>query len=606
MPVFGNPLGLLALLGIPAVLAIHFLQRKAVTLPVSTLFLLERTHREAAGGRRVDRLIPSLPMWMQLLAVLLLAWLLAEPRFPHAQQVQRVAVVLDSSASMEAFRTKWLPALTEEISEMRGLATEVELTVMESMPGRPRLYSGTWPGELAARLETWRPRDGLHDPGAALRLARSLVSREGAVLYLTDTPWPDAPVGVTTLAIGEAVENTGFTGLSFVSTEDGPMWQALVKNHGTAPARREWWIESATSRSQAATLELAPGAWTTLQGIMPAEERQVRLRLSPDGFPLDDVLPMLAPRPKTLRCHSSPSPAHAALAERLLGALEAVESVGPTAEADWTLASHDPLDPAATATAGPGLWLVEDGTSAGSYLTGGILAEPHPLMNGLNWQSLLVRETLRLEPAANDTVLLWQEERPLLILRPQGTGPGLLIVNFDIRHSNAEKLPAFLLLLHRHIEGLREARIAPAALNLETGQPLRIAREAGRPLDIRFHDAEGKARPVPEEARETAGGRLRAPLEPGFAEYRQGDTELLQAALHFADAREADFRACATARGGTAESSASRMQRQTKADPWWRPALLLLLPALLLAWKFTRRNPSEEASAPAALSGTSP
>ena len=47
-----NPLGLLALLGIPAVLAIHFLQRKAVELPVSTLFLLERTQREAASGRR--------------------------------------------------------------------------------------------------------------------------------------------------------------------------------------------------------------------------------------------------------------------------------------------------------------------------------------------------------------------------------------------------------------------------------------------------------------------------------------------------------------------------------------------------------------------------
>ena len=73
MIILANPLGLLALLGIPTILAIHFLQRKAREIPVSTLFLLDQTRREAASGRRFDRLIPSIPLWMQLLAVLLLA-----------------------------------------------------------------------------------------------------------------------------------------------------------------------------------------------------------------------------------------------------------------------------------------------------------------------------------------------------------------------------------------------------------------------------------------------------------------------------------------------------------------------------------------------------
>jgi len=39
MLTLANPLGLLALLGIPAVLAIHFLQRRSIALPVSTWFL---------------------------------------------------------------------------------------------------------------------------------------------------------------------------------------------------------------------------------------------------------------------------------------------------------------------------------------------------------------------------------------------------------------------------------------------------------------------------------------------------------------------------------------------------------------------------------------
>lgn|GEM_PF-3448187 len=37
-----NPLGLLALIAIPIVMAIHFLQRRAQVIPSSTLFLLEK------------------------------------------------------------------------------------------------------------------------------------------------------------------------------------------------------------------------------------------------------------------------------------------------------------------------------------------------------------------------------------------------------------------------------------------------------------------------------------------------------------------------------------------------------------------------------------
>ena len=73
----GNPLGLLALLGLPAVLAVHFLQRRARREVVSTLFLLTPLHRESESGRRWERLRTSWPLWLQLLAVLVLAWLMA-------------------------------------------------------------------------------------------------------------------------------------------------------------------------------------------------------------------------------------------------------------------------------------------------------------------------------------------------------------------------------------------------------------------------------------------------------------------------------------------------------------------------------------------------
>ena len=122
MLTLANPLGLLALLGIPAVLAIHFLQRKAVQLPVSTLFLLERTQRDAATGRKFDRIISSVPLWMQLIAVLLLAWFLSEPRYQKSASVQRIALVMDSSASMSVFKKAALDRLSDELPKLQNSA----------------------------------------------------------------------------------------------------------------------------------------------------------------------------------------------------------------------------------------------------------------------------------------------------------------------------------------------------------------------------------------------------------------------------------------------------------------------------------------------------
>ena len=84
----------------------------------------------------------SVPLWMQLLAVLLLTWLLTEPRYQRPRSIQRVAVVLDSSASMSVFKDATLAALREKLPPLQGAASAIEFTVLESTPGRPRLFAG--------------------------------------------------------------------------------------------------------------------------------------------------------------------------------------------------------------------------------------------------------------------------------------------------------------------------------------------------------------------------------------------------------------------------------------------------------------------------------
>ena len=240
MLTLANPLGLWALLGIPAVLAIHFLQRQAVILPISTLFLLEKTQRESASGRRFDRLMNSIPLWMQLLAVLLLTWLLAEPRYQKARSTQRVAIILDSSASMSVIRDQVKERLIEALPDLQGPAAAIELTLLQSAAGRERLYTGASPEEFALALDAWQPRDGLTDPSQSIRLARSIVAREGIVVYVTDTPTESLPFDARMIALGDAIENVGITGVTFEKREGDLRWSAMVRNYSDTAATRTW------------------------------------------------------------------------------------------------------------------------------------------------------------------------------------------------------------------------------------------------------------------------------------------------------------------------------------------------------------------------------
>lgn len=602
MLTLANPAGLWALLGIPAVLAIHFLQRQSIVLPVSTLFLLEKTQRESASGRRLDRLMNSVPLWMQLLGVLLLTWLLAEPRFQKARSTQRVAIVLDSSASMAVGKDKLKEKILAVLPELQGPASAIELAVLESTPGKPRLYSGSSKDELALALDAWKPRAGLTDPAYALRLGRSLVAKEGIVVYVTDTPLENPPFDARLLSLGEKVENVGFTGVSFGEKEGKKIWQALVRNYGAQRTSRSWQLEFPDgAKTEPKSFDIDAGAMMTLQAAFPDGAQRVRLVLSPDAFTLDDSLPMVLSQPKSLAIFPATGAAYEELSKKLLRSLESTHAVNDTASSDLTILSYDPLDPASAE--GNAIEFVRDDTRGGAWLKGGIVAEKHPLIDGLNWQSLLVRETIQHQIHGSDIVLLRQDQRILIFLREiaataERPAYRQLFFNFDLRLSNALTQPAFIVMLHRFAEELRAAKVAPAVENLETGQPFTLAAKDGADapaLSIEHIDLSGKV--LSKETLPAAKRvRLEVPQDAGFLRVHQGDTPLLEAAVQFADTREADFSACAPA-NTLDEGAAAAVERHTDEDAWWRAWFLLLLAALLISWHFTRER---EARKPAA------
>ncbi len=126
-----------------------------------------------------------------------------------------------------------------------------------------------------------------------------------------------------------------------------------------------------------------------------------------------------------------------------------------------------------------------------TYLPGEPLAENHPLTSGLVWNGLLCKQTKAIPPMDGDQALVWQGDRPLIFLRGDGAGRSL-VVNFDVRQSNADRLPAFVVLLNRFLETVRAEKTAFERLNVETNQLLHIAGDPTGPT-LRMPDGDSTA-----------------------------------------------------------------------------------------------------------------
>ena len=139
-----------------------------------------------------------------------------------------------------------------------------------------------------------------------------------------------------------------------------------------------------------------------------------------------------------------------------------------------------------------------------------------------------------------------------------------LIFGFDPEQSNALRLPAFVLLLHRFIESVQREIVGPESANFETWQPLEIAQPGGKI-------------------------RMRAPDEPGFFEAGTANTRL-SGATHFADARQSDFRTAASHRPG-AELASTQAFKHSRPDPLTPLWLLLLGTVMIWNWVKTEEKP---------------
>ena len=572
MPLFANPAGWWALLGVPLVVAIHFLQQRAKVAVTSTWFLIERLAPDSARGRTWDQLLFSRQLWLQLLAVIVAAWVLAAPRWVRAESAQTIVVVLDASASMEAFRPAAVTAAEREMDAAQGLAARTTWVVLTSDPRSPPLYRG--PERLAASvaLARWRPELGAHDAGEALRLANSLAGAAGRTLFITDSR-AKAPKGQRTAGVGRVIENAGFAGADV--TRDGARhrWRAIIRNHAATAQSRTWHAEWTGGTTAEQPLALAPGALAELAGEFPAGVDAMTIVLSADGFAGDDRLPLVRPAPKPLSVLAEGSDAAADFFRKITAEVDGVTLAATRAPARLRLAQLTP-DSLAREQRGGIFWPHGDERRDQTLATEPITPTRDPLVADLNWQGWIGTGPHGFTPAPGDTMLLWQGGATLMFVRST-PGARQLVLAADWAMSNAARLPAMVLLARRFLEAERDAQDAPFAANFDCAAPLELVGGAAGAV-VEF--------PGVKEATPWMG---HVPGRAGFFNVKRGDAVVVRAAAQFADPRTADFRAAETFFNELPGERARAIEQNTRPDPfatWW----LLALASLVLGSWWTR------------------
>ena len=531
---FTNPLGLLALLAIPVVVALHLFRDRLPEKRVAGLFLFEVGAITSEGGRKPKRLYNSVSLWLEcLIAALFALWLAG---FTMGGSIPRhVVVVVDDSASMGAAATR--ERVGEELRGLgEGLASDDEVTVVQS--GEPaQVVVGPRAGseDLLSWAASWSPSMPAHPVQPALDLGRELAGHSGELVFLTDGRPVDACTDLRLVCCGVAMPNAALSFVQRVPDGDRDRLSVVVVGYGTV---REGELRVTSGPDELARVPVrlpANGGEVQLKVVVPRSQESLRLELSDDALQLDNVswAPVARGRIVSVCDQIAPTARDRLEIPRVLGALSGWRMEEDPAKAELILRSS----PGEVSLGQIEMVLAPSGGESMAHQSPFILDRSSPLMAGVEmagvqWLSGGVDLPGRVLVAAGDKVLISREDLT----------QGMRIwCDVDGAAGNLMRSPDWPILFANVLEVARRQIPGCSQDQLTTGDELTYrCRDPREPVEVRGPDGEVMA-----EGAGTVSVRVRRPglygvwhRPAGVAEKR----EAAEVAVRFQDASESDLR----------------------------------------------------------------
>jgi hypothetical protein len=570
---FNTLSGLYALLGIPIILLIHFLQRKTNRVITSTSFLIKRLPLEEVKGPKLSHLKPSWPLFLQIISIAIITILLLDPHTPQIGMTNRVVLLLDSSVSMRPFKKQTVAALRSQIPNLKHTTLPTEWIVSESGGYNRLVYSGTSDRDLLSSIERWQPSHNHHSLLPAIEHAQRFSQRGGSPIVVTDQQ-PSEISGYDVIGVGHPIDNVGFSGL----TTSADQWSVALKNNSNAPQRRTLTFETSENVRKVQDIEFKPQELKILQDSFSEDNPSSRiiLKLQPDEFDLDDTLPILKPRAASLKIFLLLDSSLRAWEAQIIALMQPAQVVSTPTEADFVVmqVSIDEVK----AIKSSGIFLLE-GEQDRFATYKNLLAENIPLLQDLHFEGIRSNATQNPVIKFEHKPLLYDESRPVAWLRDDHDRHQILFGS-EIRNEHALTHQSIVVMLHRFIEKARLSILRYHVAATETNQVVQLPEQH----KYRLAHANISGSDVARSTTQTSGTgqSFSTPAIPGFVEVFLDETPYALYNNYFSDPREADF---SEATDLTQLNTYKRITRQInsrKVD--WTYPLLGLLGLIQLTW----------------------
>jgi Ca-activated chloride channel homolog len=593
--IFSTPLGLLALLAIPAIVAIHIFRRRFPPRTISGLFLWQIANQTPEGGGKISKLPITASLILECLAALALALILAGARIRPAAVNEHLVVLLDDSASMaavnnrgESARGRSVRRLLQEIDRL-GPNSRVTLVLSGD---RPAVLLGPAALRIEARtaLEKWKPEAPHHTLALGLRLAREFTKASGRLMVLTD----ESPViakeanadkeveGVVWVSVGEPLPNAGITGAQrTLSSQQGQGAVLLtLSNFSASHSRRRLTIAAGGKEVSAQDVDLPPGT-SSFNLPLPSGLPAVKVSISDDALRRDNEVTLIEPRPQELgvEIHLTEGRGRQAL----LKALHAISGVAAAEHGHLAFVNATELDHPST----PGTWRVGFGrppstlTAPGEpkdYIGPFVPEKRDPLMEGVTLGGVVWTGAVPLVTGLHPLVTAGNQ--PLIALSGRHPENGILF-NIDLDRTNLIRAPDWPILISNLVEMRRKSLPGPERWNYRIGEWIhaRLDHEPKSALKFRCGDIEHTL---------PAGRSIEfvAPAPGGLLRVMEGESVLFELGVNFLDENESNLQAKSAIEIGKFKDNARRLRSESgpASDPLFWVLLAIVGLAIAANW----------------------
>lgn len=283
-----NPIGLAALMAVPAIIIMYMLKQKHTEVKVSSLTLWEKAAASTLSKSPWQKLRKNLLMALQLIAAALIALALANPYIMGQGEGEGYVFVLDSSASMGAqdISPTRLESVKQEVYRIIDNASPASVFSVIDMGGYPYAAVSASSDKAAVKraVEGIAP-GGTAETSTAIALARAESERFGGLIYVFTDNAEIGQLAANVVPVGESGDNCG---ISFAAYSQGSV-VAHVENYGSADEAREVSIYTADGALlDVSSVSLAQGGGADVYFDNVPEGGAV-VKITPaDNLPADD------------------------------------------------------------------------------------------------------------------------------------------------------------------------------------------------------------------------------------------------------------------------------------------------------------------------------